>query len=230
MVVIRRQPSFARLSFSDIRDHKSRSAEEWHPEVESKSVGGEYLDAAIRAGTRQATYRLKQARTLLLNGDHAKARQFYDEALAICRANSDLLGQGTALAGKGSSELLAGHSHEARPAYLEAIALFRQNNNHTEEGYALVALAEVERRIGNKEDQKQRFDEARSAYRKAAAVSQQRRNEARQAEALMALGNLEKGLGDRDAARQAFRDAAQVYGALGLIPHREMALAALGEL
>jgi tetratricopeptide (TPR) repeat protein len=156
--------------------------------------------------------------------------QLYDEALTVSRANFDLLGQGSALGGKGSLKSLAGRYDEARSAYKDASELFRLGGNHTEEGHALMALGELENALGNKEAAKQLLNDARSAYQKAVALSQQKGNQTQEAEAVMALGNVEKALGNADAARQAFRNAASTYAELGLIPYRDFALAAAADL
>jgi len=122
------------------------------------------FDSDVKAGSAKVSSLLRQARELSVHGNEAKARRFFDEALALAEANADLLGKGNALKGRGFQDALAGRHAEARLAYDEALALFRQGGHRVQEANALMALGNLQKHA-DKNDAKQFFEQAVQTFR-----------------------------------------------------------------
>lgn len=122
------------------------------------------FDSDVQAGTVKVSSLLRQARELSAHGNEAKARRLFDEALALAEANTDLLGQGNALKGRGFQDALAGRYAEARLAYDRALALFRQGGHRVQEANALMALGNLQKHA-NKGEAKRFFEQAANTFR-----------------------------------------------------------------
>ena len=117
-----------------------------------------------QAAAPRAAALLAQGAELTVAGDEVKARAVLNEALAMCKANSDLVGHGNALRAIGFLDGVAGHYDKARVCMADALALFRRGNHKPQEAYALMGLGNIEKALGKNDTAKQRFREAAAIY------------------------------------------------------------------
>lgn len=107
---------------------------------------------------------LEQGAELTLAGNEEKARSVLNEALAISKGTSDIVGHGNALRALAFLDGSAGQYEKARNCMADAVALFQQGNHKIQEAYALMGLGNCEKALGNSDAAKRCFKEAAAIY------------------------------------------------------------------
>ena len=185
---------------------------------------GKILEAgASGVMRRKGAALLQSASASVLAGDHAAARQAYDESSTLYVKLGDRQGQADALTGLGDLEFKLGRNDEARTAYTEARSLFKAVGSRLGEANVLLGLGDLEFKLG-------RNDEAHTAYTEARSLFKVVGSRLGEANVLFGLGDLEFKLGRNDEARTAYTEARSLFKAVGSRLGEANVLRGLGHL
>jgi tetratricopeptide (TPR) repeat protein len=169
---------------------------------------------------------LDQGRRALNSGDTQGALEFYGNAAALAIETDNPMHLGRAYAGMADCYGILGDIDQAREYYLEqALPIFKDPQHIIPRGEAITtrALADLERRIGNR-------DSARVYYARSLYLFKTLQDDVGQAIVLHGMGELERAAGRTDSARADYEQADSLLRASNHILGQANVLHSLGDL
>ncbi len=131
---------------------------------------------------------------------YEKARDYFEQALAIAREIKDRRGEGAALSGLGIASFNLGQYEKSLEYYDQALSLHREIKDRAFEGVTLTSLGSTYVNLSQ-------FEKARDHYEQALAVQREVRDKLNEGATLSNLGVVYKNLGQYEKSRDYIEQA-----------------------
>ncbi|HYN22278.1 MAG TPA: tetratricopeptide repeat protein, partial [Thermoanaerobaculia bacterium] len=167
--------------------------------------------SAMLSRAQHATLLVASGAMMSMDGDHERAVQLFEEAVALERDRRDKTGVPRALRSLGFGLSSRGEYGRASALFEEALALDREIGNVRGESAALRALGKMETYQGN-------YERAGELFASALALDKKQDDRHSMAFSLRGLGDVARYLGDSERASRLYGEALELYRELGSKP------------